>query len=434
MRYYGKNVNRPHRPAVVLVLTLVILVVLSVLACTLAVRVAAQRHRDQYMIDYQGARYACDSALKYALTRLQSIDPNLILRADKPDFSDLFALTQEQYHQMLDEWAQAQRELAETTEGDDANEPESIPGIENLFDANSFYNDPNALGQIQPGDANEPNVPGPYGPAWPLVAEPIELELGAATATIQVEDENAKMPISWAVTGDKKLQAQTEAALETFCEWMQMEPTQIDELQSQLEQVTEIKQFKLDLKPVTVTEKQKTTSSRRRTRSRRGRRARARTRTTKRTRPASAHATDFAKLFHSSLIDTEALARPVIQSPDRAESALKYLGMWGSKKVNINTAPRHVLEAAFAFGGDAVEIAELIIEKRQIKPFKNLKDLEKSLRKYADSIRKTKKYITTKSTFFTIRVTALCGLARTSAVVSIIKDGKKVEKLAVLFE
>ena len=126
------------------------------------------------------------------------------------------------------------------------------------------------------------------------------------------------------------------------------------------------------------------------------------------------------------------LARPTIISETRAESALKYIGMWASSKVNINTAPRNVLEAAFTFGGDADKIAEEIIQRRRLKPFKDIEDLKKSLLKYSDSIEKCKKYITTASRFFTIRVSAVSGTAKASTVIAIINDGKKMEKVAVL--
>ena len=62
-----------NNQGIVLLVTLVILVVLSTLGYTVSVRLSARRHRDQYIIDYQTARYACDSAVKYALATLQDI-------------------------------------------------------------------------------------------------------------------------------------------------------------------------------------------------------------------------------------------------------------------------------------------------------------------------------------------------------------------------
>jgi DNA uptake protein ComE-like DNA-binding protein len=155
---------------------------------------------------------------------------------------------------------------------------------------------------------------------------------------------------------------------------------------------------------------------------------------------------DFAMLSHSSLIDTESLAKPTVVSESRKESALKYTGMWGSSKVNINTAPRQVLEAAFTFGGDADKIAEGVIQRRRIKPFADIEDLKKALFRYSDSIEKCKEYITTVSRFFTIKVTAVSGVAEASAVMVITKDsqqdteqdskkdsGKKINVISAIF-
>ena len=80
------------RPGVVLLVTLVLLIVLATLGYTLSDRVASQRHRNQYIIDYSNARYGCDSAVKYALASLEELEPELVSRPNEPDFSDLFAL------------------------------------------------------------------------------------------------------------------------------------------------------------------------------------------------------------------------------------------------------------------------------------------------------------------------------------------------------
>ena len=141
---------------------------------------------------------------------------------------------------------------------------------------------------------------------------------------------------------------------------------------------------------------------------------------------------DFAKLCHSTLLDTESLARPIVISETREESALKYLGTWASRQVNINTAPRHVLEAAFIFGGDADLIAEEIIQRRRIKPFVDIPELKQELFRYSNSIEKCEKFITTVSNIFTIKVTAVSGVAKATAVIGITKEGKKVQQIAVI--
>ena len=80
----------------ILLVTLVILVILSTLAYTLCVQVAARRHRGQFVIDYSIARHACASGLKYALASMGTLQFDLVSRPNEPDFSDVFALSEPQ--------------------------------------------------------------------------------------------------------------------------------------------------------------------------------------------------------------------------------------------------------------------------------------------------------------------------------------------------
>lgn len=329
-----------------------------------------------------------------------------------PGLSDLFNLTDAEYEQYLSQWADANA-LTEESYRDDIN------------DINDF-NDVNNIGEIT--DFNMPDsmiVRGPYGPPWPFMVEPVEFEIGSSTVTIEIEDENAKYPIGLALFAGAKIKRRSEASFETFCEWMDIDSFEIDSLKEQLQEIREIKPFSAKFEPVMTTINVKG-------RIRRGRRKRSKRSITKAAAPASAHITDFAKLFHSSLIDTELLARPTVISDQRQESALKYMGMWASGKVNINSAPRQVLEAVFVFGGDEVEIAEEIIQRRKIKPFKDIKDLTEALFGYSDSIGKCKSYITTVSNFFTIKVTAISGVAKTRSVIAIKKEKKKNIRIATI--
>ncbi len=108
------------------------------------------------------------------------------------------------------------------------------------------------------------------------------------------------------------------------------------------------------------------------------------------------------------------------------------MGMWATRKVNVNTAPRHVLEAAFTFGGDAAQIAEEIIQQRRIKPFANIDELKRELFRYSPTIEKCEKYITTISSIFTIKVTATVGVAEATAVIGIAKEGQNTRRIAVI--
>jgi hypothetical protein len=428
----------------VLLVTLVILVVLSTLGYTLSSRVATQRHRDQYIVDYCKARYGCDSAVKYALATLEEIDPQLISRPNEPDFSDLFILSEAEYQGFLEQWS-IELQPAKADSYKNSNNMIDVKDVNDLSDMDAF-NDiagVNDIGLDESGiayfyDLNTLTIPGPYGPPWPFVTEPVEFEIGSARVRIEIEDENAKYPLGWMVLNDRQVEREVETGFETFCELMGLDAEQIESLKKELMEIGEIKPFKLDFKPITRSVKAPTTSrsgsssasSSRRTGIRRVPRTQTVRKTITVSKQIAEQTTHFAKLFHSSLIDTEGLARPYMEG--RKESALKYMGMWGSSKVNINTAPRHILEAAFIFGGDEVVIAEEIIRQRQIEPFADIEDLKKTLFRYSASIGKCEKYITTISKFFTIKVTAVSGVAKASTVIAITKNGKEVQRIAVI--
>lgn len=402
---------------VALLLTLVILMVLTTITYSLTSRVAQVKHRRQYLMDYQVSRYACDSGTKYALSAIKKMDFKLIDRRDKPDFSDLFTMNRQEYELYLDEWAQklAQEDALEnaygTANGTAKNSSGENEDLIALLEESGINIDPNLLTT----DYSEPNVlfvPGPYGPRWPNVCEPIKFDIGQTNVTIEITDENAKMPLTWLISDNDKVRKLALDALDMFGSWMQMDPVDVMNLAEQLEDIEDIKRFTTKPKPISV-----------------GRRVRGKR---NKTLPITVHTTDFAKLMHGSSIDFEVLTRPLPDTGDRYESPLKYLALWGSHKVNINTAPRHVLEAVFTFGGEAEYVAEEIIQRRHEKPFKDIKELQDSLYRYSESIKKSKDYITTSSTFFAIKITAAYGRVKTWAVATVIKQGKKVQPIAVI--
>jgi hypothetical protein len=346
-------------------------------------------------------------------------------------------MSEEQYQQLLEQvseemgYAQVAAEEQEqadlfdliNTLGVDANDTNNVDSFSDLIADDEYYDEPPVV------------IRGPYGPEWPYVTETAEFEIGSAEVTIEVEDENAKYPLGWALIDEPETRREAQAGFQTFCEWMGMPFEEIDLLAEQLAPIAEIKPFKVGFKPMTRTVRTPVTTSTTSTRPGSVRRT-PRTRIVRKTIPASQQMTEqteyFARLFHSSLLDTEWLARPTVESNVRKESILKYMGTWASLKVNINTAPRHVLEAAFMWGGNADRIAEAVIQRRRIKPFEDLEELNRELFVYASSIEKCENYITTTSRIFTIRVTAISGVAKASSIIAVSKDGKKVQRIAVV--
>lgn len=458
-----------HRSGVALMLTVIVLVILTAVVYRVSSAISQWKHRLQYTIDYQNARYAAESGMKYALAVIGESEPNYISRPNEPDFSDLFTMSDEEYKLMMEEWAkELEKQLdanslskndSSVTKVDlsllfgqtDADDSGDLFGnLESLFGAGDI-NDMNELESFFAGSAPDTNIPpeqlyvrGPYGPLWPYITEPVEIEFGDAKVTIEMIDENAKLPLVWGISSDEQVKAETKAAVVTFCEWMQMEPNSIDIFMKELADIKEVKPFSVSLKPViTVTTQQPAATAntamsrserlRARRISRRGAFNR-RAATLQQIRPQIGHTMDFAKLMHSPMIDLESLAKPVNKDENRQESALKYISLWGTTQVNVNTAERNVLEAAFAFGGDAVEIAEAIIKERKIKPFRDIDDLGKRLFTYKVSIDKCKPYITTQSDFFSIRVRATSGVARVCATAGIKKEQGKYQRIGIIIE
>jgi len=452
----SKNVyDGAKHKGVVLLFTLILLVVLATLAYTLTTKVRAQRSRQQYMVDYQSARYACDSAVKYADTALQALKFKLISRPNEPDFSDLFSLTDEEYQELIDIW-EMDLDYADVNDSNDYLSQSNTVDFNGMMDMPGFddindMNDPSYQGQFGEGndfngfddffgktfDLNEPNeivIRGPYGPEWPYVTEPIEFEIGTAKVTIEIVDENSKYPIGWALIENDDVRNEAIAGFESFCEWMDVNSFEIEELLSGLDEIREVKEFKVDFKlteekdkPKDPNDTKKAEPEKKETRKRRSVRKNVRKvkEPKKKTIPAGTHIADFARLFNSSLIDTSLLSRATQLSDERDESALKYTSLWPSGKVNVNSAPRHVLEAALIFGGDSVEIAEEIIVARRQKPFVDIDELKKTLFQYSNSIAKCEKFITTESDFFTVRITAASGAAKVTSVVAVKRTGRR---------
>jgi len=451
-------------------ITLVILVILATLGYTLTARVAARRHRDQYVIDYSQARYACASALKYALTTVGELQPQLISRPNEPDFSDVFAMSEVDYQKFLAQFAEQARD-SDAGPADDEPDDETVRDMDGKkksdddakksaksakrrSDAkakakrnaraaqNQDVSDINDVNDVNDVSAATREIPGPYGPAWPLVAAPVECEVGSAKVKIEIEDENAKYPLNWALISDEKAKPLAETGFATFCEWMGYTPTEITDLREDLGKIGELRTFQLEFKPLTKSATPEPPAALRSRVSRgpgtTGSAAPARRSLTKTvTSPAEQleqQNADFAKLFHSSLVNMDLFSRPSIASDTRNESAAKYLGLWVVRQVNVNSAPRHVLEAALTFGSakDAPKIAEEIIRQRQTKPFANVDELKKGIFRYSDSIDKCKDFLTTSSTVFTIRITAISGVAKATVVAAVSKEGDKVKQIGVV--
>jgi len=433
--------DRRDPPGVILLITLVILVILSTLGYTLSVRVAARRHRDQYVIDHAIARHACASGMKYALASLDNLGFELISRPNEPDFSDVFALSEPEYQKLLVRMERllAEKSLSESDSGRDAatggRTARNTSGLEDVNDVNEV----DGVQRLAAAPANV-EIPGPYGPPWPLVTEPVELEIGSARVKIEIEDENAKYPLGWAMLADDKLRTQAGAGWTTFCEWMGYTSQELAGLNKDLAAIGGKKAFKMEFKPETTEVPAPANLRSRITRPTPGAAGSAAVRRTVGKKSVSPEeqiqnqSKEFAKLFHSSLVNAPLLSRQSVVSDSRKESAMKYLGLWATRQVNINTAPRHVLEAAVSFGSiiHAPKIAEAIIQQRKIAPVADVNEIKQAVLGYSDAIEDCRNFLTATSTVFTIRITAVSGAARATAIAAVSKEGDKTQQIAVI--
>ncbi|MDH7598287.1 MAG: type II secretion system protein GspK [Sedimentisphaerales bacterium] len=373
-----------------MLLTLVVLVIMASLAYTITSTVATFRHRSRFIIDHTIAMHARDSAIRLATQFANDIELTLISRPNEPDFSDLFHMSDDQVEKavapFLTSWAQAdQDQLTQAL-------PEALL------------------------------IRGPYGPAWPQVTEPVELEIGPAHVTIQFEDENAKYPVLWLLMQDQSLARSIQAGFATLCEWMDLSTAQIEQIREQLAQIAKLKRYS----PPAPTAAQQRPAARQAAQP-------GPTRPDIRSiSPTERNILDIIRLLHSPILDHQLLARPTIEGQQRIESLAKYIGLWGTEQVNINTAPRHVLEATFAFVGDAAAIADAVIQQRRLKPFTDLADLRKRLTSYADALEKCSRFITFASNTMSIKVKVQCGSARSQAVLGVTKGAAGVRILGLV--
>jgi hypothetical protein len=188
-----------HKGAALL-MTIAVLVILTTIVYSLVSRLSIYKRRQRYMISYQTARYACDSAMKYALKKAEDIKPELTTREDSPDFSDLFYLSYEREQEMLEEWAEIknQKRMEELLENKDENEDQDpLAGAMGLMGDMDNPDDPNdnglfnfdSLSELREDGSVDPNslsIPGPYGADWPYISKPLEFKIGDAKITIKI--------------------------------------------------------------------------------------------------------------------------------------------------------------------------------------------------------------------------------------------------------
>ena len=75
-----------------------------------------------------------------------------------------------------------------------------------------------------------------------------------------------------------------------------------------------------------------------------------------------------------------------------------------------------------------------MIAQRKEKPFQKIDELKELGGIDADTMKNLNNYLTTKSTFFQVRITSRSGGASSSAVATVVKEGRNTQQLVILYE
>ena len=440
------------RSGIALIFALIILAVLATLGYSIATKLVSIKHRQNYIFDYYKATYACDSATRYGIREVENLKFSLQSRETMPDFSDIFATSEEAYELMLYDWARAVDDIRydeylkyeqRINRGDTYAQAQNPEDEESQFRLQMLkaigygidsYFGIDFEGNFTPIDPNVLYVPGPYGHQFPYASQPMQIELGGAEVLITVEDENAKLPLVWAFMTDKDKQTEKKACFDTFFEWMGVDAATIEHLSRQFEDTAKIKPFEIGMEPATI-ETKEAVRTRTVTTDASGRRQsvfRTRYRTKKVPRSVAGNNTDFSRLIEAN-IDTERLAFSFYPDGFADSAPIKHLALWGSDKININTAPRNVLEAALVFGGREVDFADAVIIDRQIKPFEDIQDMKRRLYRFSDNIERVADLILFESEVFTIKVEAVSGTAKATSTTAILYKDNKFTKITTVY-
>jgi len=437
---------------IALLFAIIVLAVLATMGYAIASKLVSIKHRQNYILNYYKAAYACDSATRYGITEVENMEFSLQTRAGMPDFSDLFATSDEQIEFMMYDWVQTveqiryeeyekyQQRLNAGASFAAAQEPDSEQSEFNIDMLNSIGFGPNAYfgidydGNFKPIDPNILYVPGPYGPPFPYTTEPKQISIGDVEVTITIEDENAKLPLVWALMKDKDRQTEKQACFDTFFEWLGVDEATVEHLNRQFTETADIKHFEIGMEPATI-EQREAVRTRTVTTDASGRRQsvfRTRYRTRKVPRSVAGNNTDFSRLIEAN-IDTERLEYSFFPEGFAQSAAIRYLGLWGSDKINVNTATRNVLEAAFVFAGREVELADAVIEERKIKPFEDLEEMKRRIYRFSNNLDKLSDLILFASEVFTVKVIAVSGSARAESTTAILYKDNKFTKITTVY-
>jgi type II secretory pathway component PulK len=129
----------------------------------------------------------------------------------------------------------------------------------------------------------------------------------------------------------------------------------------------------------------------------------------------------FAEQWYQQIADNpeyRLLREPIT---DRPGNFMGYLGLWGHSRINLNTAPAEVIEAAFSEIGLTEEVTREIIEYRKKKPLINIGQV-KEVESAGPFVQIIQSLSTIQSDSFSVQIKAQSGRSRYFLLAGIYKN------------
>ncbi|MBN1765713.1 MAG: general secretion pathway protein GspK [Sedimentisphaerales bacterium] len=407
-----KRIPGQHeRHGFTLLLTLVTLILLASIMVQFQLDTTVHLRASSYRADQIQCRYAAESALVIAgqlikdkLKQSQETKTNVSLPSSSPDTEDDKALLQAMEDLMGSDMTEEPNQLGD-------------PNEEN----------PNDYSEDFLFDAERDKLP-------PYIFLKKTIKIGKAEVDIEIQDENSKFPVFWILYSPYQKQAKyVDDALETLAEL----------LETNYSAYKDTIQYTRDIgRPLAVPEPDRYLQQRKYTRgSRKGQTSwrYTRSRRTISTRRSARNAGKQPKTLSPEELQSQQYQKMGMFATEwnhqfkhgelkeslgsrlenRPGTFNDYLGYWGNQRININTAPREVIEAAFKPIGMTPELAQAIVTHRKEVSLgrgtinlKKLEDIDTSI-KVDDEIHQAIRYLALPaSDTFSIRIKARLGRAR----------------------
>jgi len=202
-----------------------------------------------------------------------------------------------------------------------------------------------------------------------VIAQSYETQVGGVAVKVEIHDENAKLPLLWAMSSPYERMGGQNMVDQPFYTYGNLLGVASDQVRGTIDLARRLA-AQVHLPPTEVVLQK---NSERRTVSRH-QGLRKEMEETKKRRLAMGV---FAEIWKSQLqhnLENAALNEPLGEG---VGSFADQVGVWGSNHININTAPKEVLMAAFEPLGLTEAMAGAIVETRAQKPFNDISELKK---------------------------------------------------------